>query len=188
MKIIPYIEEIKSQTQSAKIVLSTNINIFDKYHYFLVHCSIIHKILFPYIDEKELINNKQSEIIKKERTECLSIYFENSTFLNNNQVKHFRNHFEHIDERIDRITKTNSALLDKNVSSGVNILDVINVQGLKKESMLRNYENGNLTFYGETFNFEEAKKWLDSIEEYINLKGLPKEPTTGQSFNNGSFS
>lgn len=181
--IKPYLEEILAQIESAEKSIASSGNIFDNIHHFLIHSTIVYKILFPYLDEKKIINNDNNELRKKMRKKSLQKYFDDfDTIKKDDIVKKFRDHFEHIDERIDSVVKQNF-IFDKNISYSNKIENIIRIEGLNNESKMRNYENGCFTFYGASCDIEDVRKWLDEIKNYILKKGIPKEGC-GQFTNN----
>jgi len=173
--ITPYLREISSQIESARNSLSSSGGIFDQQHHFLIHSAIVHKILFPSINPKEIEKGNLEELRKQKRMEALKNYFSDCKSIDQNiSAKKFRNHMEHIDERIDSACK-HGFIMDKNIAINQAIGDSIVMFGLNKEAKLRNIENGMLTIYGESFDINEILKWLSDIENYIVRIGHPQE-------------
>lgn len=179
LKIGQHIQEISNQIESAKKILAVSTTNFDHYHYFLIHCAIIYNILNP--NTKPIINKDgQEDPVKEklrrtaeERRKQMRDYFgENyAKFILHDHAKSFRNHLEHIDERIDTAVLS-GIVVDKNLKFRPgNSAFIINTPN--KESLLRGYDYGRFTFYNETFDTERAKKWLDDIDVYIKQKGIP---------------
>lgn len=173
MKIGYYIEEIGLQIKSANKALEAGGEVFDREHHFLIHCAIIHKILWPSINKKKVTEGNEIELFKKERGESIRSYFDDSSYLTNIQIKKFRNHFEHIDERIDDAVKK-GFIVDKNISfnPGEKMGNVI--QGFEKQSQLRSYENGLFCMQGECFDIQAGVKWLNKLASCIEQKGIPE--------------
>lgn len=174
IKIEPYLYEIKEQIKSAKsVMLDKSLEKLDRYHYFLIHCAIIHKILFPVFQKDKGLSkeeNKQKEEWLNGRKKELSKYFGNIDEVN---VRKFRNHFEHIDERLDDAIKEDRIIVDRNEVWNASLKDVFNFNGLSQIE-LRNIENENLILCGEKFDLEKARKWLDDIDNLISQKGIPE--------------
>lgn len=200
MNIRYHLEEILFNIESAFFVLDIKDFKDNKYHYFLIHSTIVFKILF-YKDEKtlkELIkknkNNKKELnklIIGKNRKNELKDYFSSDycifvdnlkLLLKENKNKEFRNHLEHIDERLD-LAISKGFIVKDNVSNGINIKSIF--PDIPTESCLRNYEDGKFTFYDEKFDLLKLKDVLLEIQNFIKNKGLPENITN--IISNNSF-
>lgn len=185
--INPYLEEILSQVESAISVLNLGILEYNRYHYFLIHSSIVYKILNSYIFYNDSEKIKE---LKNKRKKALEEYFgiKYNYFINKLESllgkgkDGFRNHLEHIDERID-IAVEKGGIVRNNISQGISFASVFN---LPKECFLENYENFKFSFLGEVFDLNEVKIIILEIKEYIDTKGLP-ESTSCFNISNNSF-
>lgn len=200
MNIRYHLEEILFNIESAFLVLDIKDIKDNKYHYFLIHSTIVFNIL-RYKDEKTLKklieknkNNKNELdklLIGKNRKNELKDYFGSyyCMFVNNlklllkeNKNKEFRNHLEHVDERLD-IAISKGFIVKDNVSNNLNIKSIF--PNIPTESCLRNYEDGKFTFYDEKFDLLKLKDVLLEIQNFIKNKGLPENITNVIS--NSSF-
>lgn len=166
MNINPYIDEILYQIEAAHQALKSSDDLFISHHRFLIHCAVIHKILFP---SKHYLKEKEKNIAHQRERE-LSKYFACCKDINDSSnVQRFRNHFEHLDIRMDDFFKHGDKLIiDKNVFVGNSDRCIrIGGQPLSEEYKFRNFENGKLTFMGEEFDTKEAIKWINAIKDYI---------------------
>jgi len=167
MNIGPYISEILYHIGAAHQALVSSDDLFINHHRFLVHCAVIHKILFP---NKHYLKKEEKELARQ-REKMLSEYFARCKDINDSSnVRDFRNHFEHLDTRMDKFLGRGgeTLLVDRNVFVGdLSKCIMVKGQSLPDEYKFRNFENGILTFMGEKFDTREAIKWIDAIKDYI---------------------
>lgn len=188
--IQPYLEEILYQITAAKKVLTKSTGKFEMAHHFLTHCTIVHKIILPHIDEGRInkkIKGWENELRKKQRSIKLRDYFRNFTEINKNytnEIKQIRDSLEHIDERLDDAVEEGFVCHSNTVITG-QIEDYIFMEQPKKK--LRNYENGNLTFGGKILNLNDAREWIEEIELYIKKNGIPENKKRGVTIKNCVF-
>lgn len=184
MKTIRFhLEEVLFQIESALGILGVSSLKNNRYHYFLIHSAIIYKILHPNLqgctpDTIKLMEERR-KLLEEYFGDKYEIYINKLKLLLKEGREGFRNHLEHVDERIDNAVKKGGIARDNN-SEGISIHDFF---GVPKECCLVNFENNNFTFLGETFNLDEVKSTILEIKEYINEKGLP-ENISGFSISN----
>lgn len=169
--IKPYLDEIKYQIQSALNSLSQSGDDYLNHHHFLIHCTIILKIITPYVD-KEKINKREkgwkSELWKEKRKTAMFEYFENNkNILDDPGVKRARDCFEHYDERLDDAVQRGVIIQDNFFLRGKSNAYLRIPPNLEKFK-LRNFENGSITINGITINTAVIKKWISTLLEYIN--------------------
>jgi len=173
MNIELYIDEILNQINAANQALDSSNDLFTNHHRFLIHCTVIHKILFP---SKHLLRKEEKNIALEREDEFKKYFSECQEINNNTDIQKFRNHFEHLDTRMDKyFNRDKKLVVDKNISDR-DLGDYIKIGGqplsneVSNEDKFRNFEAGKLTFMGESFDTNVAKKWIDAIKNYIILK------------------
>ncbi|KKR12913.1 MAG: hypothetical protein UT41_C0001G0457 [Candidatus Wolfebacteria bacterium GW2011_GWC2_39_22] len=176
-----HIKEILNQIDAARAALLLPCDPYNSHQYFLIHCVIIYNLIAP--NTKPEKNKAGVEIkvqrrkVAEKRRESMQEYFGNSYkhFTTQNYASEFRNHFEHIDSRID-VAVLSGIYRDKNSYWGLDT--IINPKGGDDKSSLRGYLNGKFTFNEKVLDNNKLQIWLDEIESYIKQKGVPNTGCT----------
>ncbi|MFA7253313.1 MAG: hypothetical protein WC107_02040 [Patescibacteria group bacterium] len=177
-----YIQEVSNQIKLAKSILLTSLNVDQKAHYFLIHCTIIVKLIMPFVDQDSINTKKKgwkNELYKLNRQQAMLDYFHDKIF-DFPQIKAIRNSFEHYDQRLDIAVQKNGFVVQGNLSIGKKFDECI--VGIDKGSILRNYEEGQVVINGDRFNMPKIIAWLDLIEKHISHNPI-KESNIGQITN-----